>query len=142
MMENRRTGKLTGPRTMWLNLILGELDGFSYAIGGSTIEFILIGRSRTSVAIEDGHVTIGICVNLSVLGTDAAADAAGIARLLSEEIRETIAYCQAIPADPFGFSEIAAREFVTKSEWRAFDWLKRFSEAEIKVSANILSFTT
>lgn len=139
LRDERLTGKLTGPQMMWMHLVLGELDGFSYAIDGSTVEFIIIGKSKIAIAIEEERVRIEITVNLSALGTESGYAPEDIADLLGAEIAATIAYCQAVPVDPFGFSEIAAQAFLTRGEWKRYNWLERFQTAEVKVNVNIIS---
>ncbi len=124
---------------MWMHLILGELDGFSYSIGDSTVEFIMVGKSKIAIAIEGERVRIEINVNLSALGSDGGLEPEDVADLLAAEIAETIAYCQTVPVDPFGFSEIAARTFLTRGEWKRYNWLERFQKADVKVNVNIIS---
>lgn len=139
MRDERLTGKLTGPQMMWMHLILGELDGFSYAIGGATVEFILVGKSRIAVAIEGERVRIEITLSLSALGTGGELEPEDVADLLAAEMAGTIAYCQSVPVDPFGFSEIAARTFLTRGEWKRYNWLERFQAADVRVNVNIIS---
>jgi hypothetical protein len=124
---------------MWMHLILGELDGFSYAIDGATVEFIIVGKSKIAVAIEGERVRIEITVNLSALGEKGALEPEDVADLLAAEIAGTIAYCQSVPVDPFGFSEIAARAFLTRGEWKRYNWLERFQAADVQVNVNIIS---
>jgi len=124
---------------MWMHLILGELDGFSYSVGGADVEFIMIGKSRIAVAVEGERVRIEITISLSALGEKGALGPEDISDLIAAEVAETIAYCQAVPVDPFGFSEIAARTFLTRGEWKRYNWLERFQAADVRVNVNIIS---
>ena len=127
---------------MWMHLVLGELDGFSYSIGGSTVGFIIVGKSRIAFAIEGERVRIEITVNLSALGAIGGLEPEDISDLIAAEVAGTIAYCQTVPVDPFGFSEIAARAFLTRGEWKRYNWLERFQEASVNVNVNIISLGT
>ncbi len=139
LRDERLTKKLSGPQMMWMHLIMGELDGFSYAIGDSTVEFIIVGKSKIGIAIEGERVRIEITVNLSALGSDRTLEPEDVADLVAAEMAGTIAYCQSVPVDPFGFSEIAARTFLTRGEWKRYNWLERFQEADVRVNVNIIS---
>lgn len=142
LRDERLTKKLTGPQMMWMHLILGELDGFSYAIDGATVEFIVVGKSKIAIAIEGERVRIDITVNLSALGSPGGAAPEDISSILAAEIASTIACCQAVPVDPFGFSSIAARAFLTPGEWKRYNWLERFQTADVRVNVNIISLGT
>ncbi|MGI6239695.1 MAG: Ger(x)C family spore germination C-terminal domain-containing protein [Christensenellales bacterium] len=141
MRRDRITGKLTGPQMTWMHLILGEVDGFSYAMDGESVEFIALGKHKIGVEIEDGRAVIEVALNLSALGGQGADDAR-IADRIKDEIAGTIAYCQSIPADPFGFFEIATRGRLSKREWREGNWLAYFQAADVRVKLNILALGT
>ena len=78
----------------------------------------------------------------AALGAIGGLEPEDISDIIAAEVAGTIAYCQTVPVDPFGFSEIAARAFLTRGEWKRYNWLERFQEASVNVNVNIISLGT
>ncbi|GIO25971.1 Ger(x)C family spore germination protein [Ornithinibacillus bavariensis] len=53
---------------------------------------------------------------------------------LNELIRKTQ---EEYKADPFGWSLIARKKFLTIPEWEAFDWMKKYPEMDINITVDV-----
>ncbi|MBQ3080379.1 MAG: hypothetical protein IJC48_10355 [Clostridia bacterium] len=86
----------------------------------------------------DGRIRIHLDMYLDVTPLIAFPDMDKLSAYIKSETEKLIEKCQTHHIEPFGFSDIAARRFLTNDEWMNYDWLQKFSEAEILISVSLI----
>lgn len=137
MKDGKVVGKLTGMQTVFVNLLRGSIDGFSYSMDGSSIQLAVLRKPSISIDTRGGEPLIGISLKLSAMGTPELDNVEKLTNELTYAISDTIAACQEMGAEPFGFAKLAAADFFTIDSWRSYNWRKAFSEAEIDLKIDV-----
>lgn len=130
--------KLNAHHTLFANLIAGNISTFSYDLNGQTYQLAALERPRTKVTIYEGRAKISIKLRLSAIAQNSSLERNDVAPAIKQDIIDTIAHCQNIGIEPFGFAGKAASNFLTIDRWRAFDWHKCFSNADKEVSVQVM----
>ncbi|MBQ8505995.1 MAG: hypothetical protein IJ466_00950 [Clostridia bacterium] len=126
-------GVLNGDQAILTNLINNSLDSFRYVFDGDTLELSPMGQCRISVDTKENPARIAISLNLSISGQNKTPDVNKLREALKGDMMEAISLARDMGADPFGFAEAAARDFLTLQEWLDYDWRSRFQDAEIEI---------
>lgn len=137
MREGIVVGKLTGMQTMFANVLKGNVDGFSYAIDGITIQMARLGKPAVSIDTGSDTPVIDIVMKFSAMGTPEDPDIAKLTDEMTTKFMETISACQQMGAEPFGFAELAASDFFTINSWQDYNWREAFSRADVNLKIDI-----
>lgn len=126
-------GVLSGEQAILANLISGSLDSFHFSCGGESLELTPVGRCHVRVDTSASPARICLSLRLTVTDQEYIPDDQTMTSALEQALRSVIAAAQRMHADPFGFAEIAAANFLTLEDWIAYDWRERFQTAEIEI---------
>lgn len=126
-------GVLSGEQAILANLIAGSLDSFRFSCGGESLELTPVGRCRVHVDTSASPARIRLNLRLTVTDQEYIPDDQTMTSALEQSLRSVIAAAQRMHADPFGFAEIAAANFLTLEDWIAYDWRERFQTAEVEI---------
>lgn len=137
MADGRMVGKLTGMQTVFVNLIKGEADGFSYTASGAPVQLVLLKKPNIDISIADSRVSVKISIKMSALALEGGINMDEVSAALKADMLETLKLCQESGVEPFGFAEIAARGFSTISNWRDFNWREKFRDARIDIHISL-----
>lgn len=137
MKNGMMAGKLDGQQTLYVNLLRGNVDGFSYSTGKSSVQLAMPKKPKIKIDTRDGVPEIDIELKLLSLGMPEAPDMENVKDALERNIRDAISLLQSMGAEPFGFAAKAAGDFFTLGAWEEYDWQKAFSKAEIRITIDI-----
>lgn len=126
-------GVLSGDQAILTNLIANRLDSFRYICGGESLEFTPVGRCRVQIDTASEPARIHLNLRLTVADQEYIPDDKVMSSTLEEALRSVISAAQRMHADPFGFAEIAAGNFLTLEDWISYDWRERFQTAEVEI---------
>ena len=126
-------GILDGSQAILTNLIGNSLDSFRYICGGESIEFSVIGDTRIKIDTKSNPVKISLGLRLYIEEQENIPDEEILRQALTEDILAAIDTARAMNADPFGFAEVAARNFLTIEDWIEYDWKQHFQDAQIEI---------
>ena len=135
--DGRMALRLDASETALLNLILGARESLTAQSGGRACSLMPEGGTGKRVDIDGDRTVVHFGVNLTCLEDLDDAQARDIEAQLAASLRRLIQKCQQNGVEPFGFAECAAGHFLTVPEWLAYDWRKRFTEADVEVSVRI-----
>lgn len=127
-------GRLDAEETLCLNLVAGRVDAFSFEAGGRA--WALSSALPTRIRVRTDADRLQIHVEIALTSADPG-DPGELERALAQSVRDAIGACQRLRIDPFGFAERAAGHFPTLSDWLAYGWGDRFSQAEIDVEVHV-----
>ena len=137
MRDGIMVGKLTGMQTIFVNILKGDVDGFSYTMDGISIQMAGLSKPAISIDTGAGAPSIDILLKFSAMGTPESQDIEKLTDELTEKFMETLSVCQQMGAEPFGFAELAASDFFTIASWQSYNWREAFSIAEINLKIDI-----
>ena len=60
-----------------------------------------------------------------------------IEQSLKRDFESVILKCQRLKVEPFGFADYAAKQFLSNREYEVFDWLSKFSTADVQIKLHI-----
>lgn len=135
-------GVLTGDEAIMANLLSNALDSFRYVYDGNTLELTPVGRCRCRVDTDSEQAKIHISLKLSLSGQEQAPELEGLQESLRRDIMSVISRAQDMGAEPFGFAETAARNFLTQEKWRDYNWRERFRHAQIEIKLRVANAET
>ena len=138
--RERMVGVLNGYETQLLHLLEGKHVKISSIQGFSSVAAEPIGRPRVDIQSVKEDTRIQIRLTLGATPLTRSVNAEALKNRLTSDIAGVIGKCQRLNAEPFGFSEIAVRDFKTNMEWEESDWLNRFCSADISVMVDITVF--
>ena len=126
-------GILDGRQTILANLITNSLDSFRYICGGESMEFSQIGDTKIRVDTHAEPAKISIGIRLSIEEHEDIPDEQIMRETLIQDMLATINAARAMNADPFGFAEAAAGNFLTLEDWINYDWKRHYQDAQIEI---------
>lgn len=135
--EGCLAGKLDARDTLYLNLLTGRVQAFSFACGGRDYIFSTLRGPVRRVDIDGNAVRLSASVTLTSEKTESRQGLAQAEAALSRELEALVRRCQAIRVEPFGFAERAAARFATLDAWRDFRWRDRYARAAVDVTVHI-----
>lgn len=94
-------------------------------------------RPKIHIDVDSSPVSIDLQLKFTVLPDSDPIEIDGLEDALRDGLRSTIEYCQQLGCEPFAFAEIAARKFLTFSDWNTFRWHDRFQAADIHIDLTI-----
>ena len=130
-------GTLNARQMVLVNLMRGRTEEFTLTLDG--LGMTLLPKSRPRVRIGDLSPVLRISYEqtLTARPLSEPPDASELEALLTAEIEEIIAQCQALEVEPFGFAERAAGRFMTLTQWARYGWRLHFSRAAVDVSIHV-----
>lgn len=131
--EGRLRGVLSGEQAIMANLIGNSLESFHYLFDGETLELSPMGQCHISVDTKEEIPRISISMNLSVSSLMRSPDTDALRESLKADMLDAIDAARRMGADVFGFADAAARDFLTRQAFLAYDWPGRFQNAEIEI---------
>lgn len=136
-VDGRFRGVLNGDQAILTNLITDTLHSFRYVCSGESLEFSPIGNTDVEVdtSVEPAQIRLRIRLAIS-MQQDMPPDEE-IIQTLERDMHEVISYAQELGAEPFGFANAAAHNFLTLKEWQAYDWRSHFSDAKIEIKLSV-----
>lgn len=138
--RRKMVGILNGYETQLMHFLEGKRVKISSVPNYPSASAQMIGKPRVDIQTANGKMRITVSLKIGVTSLSESVNAKAFKNRLTQDLAGVIGKCQRLGAEPFGFSEIAVREFKTNSDWGAFDWLSRFCEAEISVCPDISIF--
>jgi len=127
-------GRLDASETLCLNLLTGRVNAFSFESGGRA--WALSSALATKIDVRTDGDRPRIAVRVALTSADPG-DPRALEDDLARSIGDTIAKCQRLGVEPFGFAERAAGRFPTLPEWLDYDWRSRFAQAEVSVAVRV-----
>lgn len=131
--DGRFRGLLDGGETVLANLLSGSLDLFWYSLEDECIKLNVIASPTVKVDTRSDPARIKISIRLSVSNQDQYIDEEELAGRLRGDLEALIDRCQEMGAEPFGFAEVAARNFATLEAWQNYDWRRKFEQAQVEI---------
>ncbi len=135
--RGRMVGTLDAGQTRLLNLIRGSTEAFPFECDGRAFTLTPEGKARLTVRLDGGEASLSVMLRLSTLDDMCEEDAGTLERAMAQGILDLIRRCQALEAEPFGFSEIAAGRFLTVPAWLATNWRTAYARATVGVNVEI-----
>ena len=132
----RAVGLMDGMEEELRGVLAGETGTVNRSLGGAWARLSLTRRKIRVDTAEDGP-KIDIYLAFSMESGAVAPDRAVLCRQMEEEIISLIETCRSLGAEPFGFADIAARNFLTLPDWEAYGWRSRFPGASLRVKVEI-----
>ena len=129
--------KMNAAETLFTNLINGNFDTFTYAYQDKFYNLSSVWKVKKTVDFDGNQTHLGLKLNLSSVMQIETEVSKKLEEAIEENLRETIQKCQSLRLDPFGFSEKAARKFLTIDEWKSFNWRDKYAEADLDIEVII-----
>lgn len=129
--------KMNAAETLFTNLINGNFDTFTYAYQDKFYNLSSVWKVKKTVDFEGNQTHLGVKLSLSSVMQIEKEVSKKLEEAIEENLRETIQKCQSLRLDPFGFSEKAARKFLTIDEWKSFNWRDKYAEADLDIEVII-----
>ena len=140
--EGRYCGLLDGGETVLANLLTDSLNLFWYTMDDECIKLNTVGKPQIRVDTQTNPVKIEISIRLSVSNQDHPISEEKLRDSLQGDIAALIEHAQRMGAEPFGFSEVAARSFLTLDQWQQYDWRERFRSADVEIKLRFEQLNT
>ncbi len=128
---------MNAAETLFTNLINGNFDTFTYAYQDKFYNLSSVWKVKKTVDFDGNQTHLGLKLNLSSVMQIETEVSKKLEEAIEENLRETIQKCQSLRLDPFGFSEKAARKFLTIDEWKSFNWRDKYAEADLDIEVII-----
>lgn len=130
-------GLISKEDMLFINLIRGTLNTFSFQHNETTIQLTPIKSPSIKVRIIEGIPRISVKISLSSVSQGLHQGDIELEEKLENDIYKMISEFQNKKIEPFGFAEKAAGNFCTIQEWLDFNWREKFPSAEIVVKVQI-----
>lgn len=137
--DGRMVGRLSARETLYLDLLTGRVESFTFDVNGSACALSTLTGPRRSVRFDGDRVTLEARLSLTAEDSANRALLDRVEEALALELEALVRRCQTLGVEPFGFAERAAMRFPTYARWLAFDWRERFSQANVDISVEIYS---
>ena len=133
--EGRLALTLDARDCVCVGLASGSLKEVTLDSRGTAAALSVTG-ARHEVSWGAGGAKVRLSISLTPRDALSRQDAAALEDALAAAILSAMTRCQAAGVEPFGFTEVAARRFVTQGAWRQSGWRDawRAAEAEAQVS--------
>ena len=135
-------GLLDGGETVLANLLTDSLNLFWYTLEDECIKLNTVGKPKIKVDTSADPVKIEISIRLSVSNQDHRIPEEKLRGSLKSDIEALIEHAQRMGAEPFGFAEVAARNFLTLDQWQDFDWREKFRRADVEIKLRFEQLNT
>lgn len=139
--DGRLVGTLDALECRIAALITGSASSIWMTEHGQMIRLIQISPPRVKLDLDSDPMRIDLTFALSVGVRDSALNADGISDEFAGQAMRAIAHTQSIGAEPFGFSEIAAKNFDTIRQFTDFDFKSRYRNAKIRIQVDLKEMT-
>ncbi|HBV96803.1 MAG: hypothetical protein JL50_15520 [Peptococcaceae bacterium BICA1-7] len=154
---DKMVGTLTGNETRYLNMLTGEMH-FSFMIIPDPIkEGAVVGVSlkqarkpviKVSTDRERPRISAEVFIEPELVGVPSGTNyedekqmgalEAAIAGIIGDSCRQLVARTQEeFRSDIFGFGSHARKNFLTVQQWRDYDWLDKYPQAEVDINVNL-----
>ena len=140
--DGRYCGLLDGGETVLANLLTDSLNLFWYTLEDECIKLNTVGKPKIKVDTSADPVKIEISIRLSVSNQDHRIPEEKLRGSLKSDIEALIEHAQRMGAEPFGFAEVAARNFLTLDQWQDFDWREKFRRADVEIKLRFEQLNT
>ncbi len=137
--NGRCVAVLDGDEAILTNLINNSLDSFRYVCGEESLFFRAASNAEVVVETDTEPAVICVELDLSIEEQEHPPDEAAIRKQLTADLLAVIDAARSIGADPFGFAENAAANFLTLDDWLKYDWKAHYREAEVRINLHFSS---
>lgn len=131
--DGQMKGSFNAQQTIFANLLRNSLESFHFDNNGQSVNIVPVRATFVRVDTDTEPVRIHVSARLSIAAQQADPDEAQLRADLKRGIEDVFHAAQRMGAEPFGFAEKAAVHFATLGQWKAYDWRKRFTSAELEV---------
>ena len=137
LKNGRLDMELNQKESILANLLRNEVKYFRYEINDTIIEAAPSTPARLKVDLKSNPIRISVNLTLNI-GTQAdMPDEDQIKRTFERDISLLIQKAQENGIEPFGFSKIAAKKFLTIHQWQEYNWQNAYAKADISVKVNL-----
>lgn len=137
MRDGLMVGRLDGAQMLLANVLMGNSKSLNYVSGDLALQLTLLKPPHVEILIDGLDVRINIKFRLSIAALTVIPESELVSNMLRAEMEAVIKACQSVGVEPFGFAEIAAKQFPDMNAWREFNWRERFKDAEISLEYDI-----
>ena len=135
--DGRFALELNENQSVLANLIKNEVRYFRYNIDGKIIEAAPFAPAKLSVDISQYPAKLKIKLRLSIGSQKDMPDAGKIREQIARDVTDLIQLAQQSGTDPFGFSEKAAKKYLTIEGWMNSNWDSVYVSAVPAVEVDI-----
>ncbi len=136
--RERMKGYLDGYETQLIKFLRGNSFADINVTKPESMRLSARRKPKVDIDFSQHYPTIRITIYLTVSPLIEFPDIDALSEHLENEFCSIIRRCQQMNAEPFGFSETAAKSFLTSAQWSDYDWLHSFSQSEVFVSVNMI----
>lgn len=137
--EGNLVGKLSGEEFLYCKILSGEQQTFPFVINGHTIGLTTLGTPAISIDMQSDPMQINISLRFTTASGSREIPINDLQTELTKAFEATLETCKKLEADPFGFAETAAGDFLTIDDWQAFHWHNKFSASTVNINVSIHS---
>jgi len=134
--KNKMQGVFDGAQTILTNLLRSDVELFQYEYEGRSIEFVPEHACRIRIDTKAEPVQITISMRLAAVSQQEMPDLGSLKQAFEDDLRRVIRTAQDMGVDPFGFAEVAVRNFATIETWRNYNWPERFRNAKVEIDVH------
>jgi len=135
--SGRMVGRLNGVQTQLLNVLLGNIEYFSWVVDGVPIRINASSSPQVRVDLSGGAPVIDVRLTFNIMQSQGETDRQAVTGELVRRLNELTDVCRICGCDPFRYAETAARQFLTVQEWLDYDWKARFPKAVIRYAVDV-----
>ncbi len=137
MDGGRMTGILSGEETQLLNVLLGEIEYFSWVVEGVPVRINVSSGPEVRTDLRGSVPVIEVGLRFNMMTSKEGLEEEELKKEIERRLNEMTRQCQAAGADPFRYAEWAARSFLTVEDWVRYGWKERFPEADIRYDVRV-----
>ncbi len=131
--NGRMVGKLGAEEATLAALLRNDIKSFKYLSQHQIISLTPSSPAQIRVNCDGSTPKIDIHMRLETAVTERVPDKDRLETQLKTDIEALISKMQALGAEPFGFAEYAATNFLTLKSWMEYDWHARFTDAKVNI---------
>lgn len=132
-VDGEMKGVLSGTESIIAGLMRNEVEVFHYECDEQNITIVPARPVYVKVDTSASPLHIKIDAKLSVAAQENLPNMDKLRTSLTDDIYSTIEAARKMGAEPFGFAEQAAKNFLTMEDWRTYNWKQKFADAEIEI---------
>lgn len=130
-------GFFNASETIFANLLKGSLKTMQYRHDGQGIQIFHGGKPRYEINLDNYPIQIKAKLRLNIGAQEEVPDLEGLRQRLETQLRTVIEKAQQLKAEPFGIAEAAAGKFSTLDAWSSYNWMEKFSQADVSVEVSL-----
>lgn len=134
---DRMVGRLTGMQTQLLNVLLGNIEYFSWVVETVPVRINVSGSPEVKVDLSGRNPRVDVRITLNMMESKGKLKPETLKREVEMRLEELTEYCQACGSDPFRYAQTAAGQFLTVDEWLRYDWPARFPQAQVHYEVEV-----